>query len=105
MPRSYPRPSSQKAEDLEEDTQEEEEEEEDTHGPARRYPGLPGALLPNDIDYQSGRRRAKTQVRVLPIEPRGRPCRRRQACFETITGMGIQSYRKAILDLAEKLDL
>ncbi|MDO4849206.1 MAG: type II 3-dehydroquinate dehydratase [Coriobacteriia bacterium] len=29
----------------------------------------------------------------------------RQACFETITGMGIQGYRKAILDLAEKLDL
>lgn len=29
----------------------------------------------------------------------------RQACFETITGMGIAGYRKAILDLAEKLDL
>ena len=29
----------------------------------------------------------------------------RQACFETITGMGINGYRKAILDLAEKLDL
>ena len=29
----------------------------------------------------------------------------RQACFETITGMGIQGYRKAIQDLAEKLDL
>ena len=29
----------------------------------------------------------------------------RQACFETITGMGIQGYRKAIHDLAEKLDL
>lgn len=29
----------------------------------------------------------------------------RQACFETITGMGIQGYRTAILDLAEKLDL
>lgn len=29
----------------------------------------------------------------------------RQACFETITGMGITGYRKAILDLAEKLDL
>ena len=29
----------------------------------------------------------------------------RQACFETISGMGIAGYRKAILDLAEKLDL
>lgn len=29
----------------------------------------------------------------------------RQACFETVTGMGIQGYRKAIFDLAEKLDL
>ena len=29
----------------------------------------------------------------------------RQACFETITGMGINGYRKAILDLAEKLDI
>lgn len=29
----------------------------------------------------------------------------RQACLETITGMGIAGYRKAILDLAEKLDL
>ena len=29
----------------------------------------------------------------------------RQACFETITGMGINGYRKAILNLAEKLDL
>lgn len=29
----------------------------------------------------------------------------RQACFETITGMGINGYRKAILDIAEKLDL
>ena len=29
----------------------------------------------------------------------------RQACFETITGMGIAGYRKAILDLAEKLNL
>ena len=29
----------------------------------------------------------------------------RQACFETITGMGIAGYRKAILALAEKLDL
>ena len=29
----------------------------------------------------------------------------RQACFETITGMGINGYRKAILDLAEKIDL
>lgn len=29
----------------------------------------------------------------------------RQACFETITGKGIAGYRKAILDLAEKLDL
>ncbi len=29
----------------------------------------------------------------------------RAACFETVTGMGIQGYRKAIFDLAEKLDL
>ncbi len=29
----------------------------------------------------------------------------RQACCETITGMGIQGYKKAIVDLAEKLDL
>ena len=29
----------------------------------------------------------------------------RAACFETITGMGIDGYRKAIFDLAEKLDL
>ncbi len=29
----------------------------------------------------------------------------RQVCFEIITGMGIQGYRKAILDLAEKHDL
>ena len=27
----------------------------------------------------------------------------REACFETITGMGIQGYRKAILDLADHL--
>ena len=29
----------------------------------------------------------------------------RAACFETITGMGIQGYRRAIIDLADKLDL
>lgn len=29
----------------------------------------------------------------------------RAACFETITGLGIDGYRKAIFDLAEKLDL
>ena len=29
----------------------------------------------------------------------------RAACFETISGMGIEGYRKAIFDLAEKLDL
>lgn len=29
----------------------------------------------------------------------------RQACFETITGLGIQGYRKAIFDLAEKLGM
>ena len=29
----------------------------------------------------------------------------RAACFETITGLGIRGYRKAIFDLAEKLDL
>ena len=27
----------------------------------------------------------------------------RAACFETITGLGIQGYRKAIFDLADKL--
>ncbi|WP_321970938.1 type II 3-dehydroquinate dehydratase [Paratractidigestivibacter sp.] len=29
----------------------------------------------------------------------------RSACFETITGMGIQGYRRAIIDLADKLGL
>ena len=29
----------------------------------------------------------------------------RQACFETVTGMGIEGYRKAILDLAEHLGI
>lgn len=29
----------------------------------------------------------------------------RAACFETITGMGLEGYRKAILDLAKKLGL
>ncbi len=29
----------------------------------------------------------------------------RQACFETVTGMGIQGYRKAILDLAAHIGL
>ncbi len=29
----------------------------------------------------------------------------RAACFETITGMGIQGYRRAIIDLADKLDI
>lgn len=29
----------------------------------------------------------------------------RAACFETIAGLGIEGYRKAIFDLAEKLDL
>lgn len=28
----------------------------------------------------------------------------RQACFETITGLGLEGYRKAIIDLAEKLN-
>ena len=29
----------------------------------------------------------------------------RQACFETVTGMGIEGYHKAILDLAEHLGI
>ena len=29
----------------------------------------------------------------------------RQACFETVTGMGIEGYRKAILDLAAHLGM
>ena len=29
----------------------------------------------------------------------------RQACFETITGMGLEGYRKAILDLAARLGM
>ena len=29
----------------------------------------------------------------------------RAACFETVSGLGIEGYRKAIFDLAEKLDL
>ena len=29
----------------------------------------------------------------------------RQACFETITGMGLEGYRKAILDLAAHLGM
>ncbi len=29
----------------------------------------------------------------------------RQACFETVTGLGIQGYRKAILDLAAHIGL
>ena len=80
----------------------------------RKYDGIvinPGAYTHTSIailDAAKAVRLPIVEVHISKVEEREefrQVSYIRQACFETITGMGINGYRKAILDLAEKLDL